>query len=166
MKNRFQVFEMLVQSVCADIRGWISGAWRKAFAVIVGTFVAFALIGCANSLTAYPYHGLQISNQGSARVEQIEVRYGELVRKLPALQPMIGNGYTQDMPIPETMSVKWKSSTGASHSVEVPVKSKLARRGELRGVEVLIKDENLEVNEIWHEGPATDPKLNINKIYP
>lgn len=166
MKNPLIIFKTPVQGVCADMRVWMSRVVRIAFTSIVGLLLSAMAIGCASSQTTDPYHGLQISNRGSARIEQIEVRYGELVRKLPALQPMIGNGYTQDMPIPEIMSVRWRSSTGMSYSVDVPVKSKLARRGELRGVEVLIKDESLEVNEIWHEGPATDPKLNRNKIYP
>lgn len=80
MKKPLIIFKTSVQGVCADMPVWMSRVVRIAFTSIVGLLLSAMAIGCANSQTAYPYHGLDISNWGSARVEQIEVRYGELVR--------------------------------------------------------------------------------------
>lgn len=166
MKKSLKTCTTSVRCVCANVQTWMNRVWRTALALFVCSLIAAPLIGCASSQTAYPYHGLDISNWGSARVEQIEVRYGELVRKHPALLPTSGHGYYQNMPIPEFMSVKWKSSAGTSHSVEVPVRSKLSRQGTFRRVEVILKDDLLEVNEIWMPAPLLDPQQNKFKIYP
>lgn len=139
--------------------------WRTALALFVCSLIAAPLIGCATP-SSRPYHGIFIENRTDAPILELHVEYGIFNRKYAQIRPRSGISSSQDILVPEIMTVSWRTPTSEQRKLEIPIRAKLGAEHYLTGIEISFTDDGLIVLERSNSRTQGDAEIKKRKIFP
>lgn len=128
--------------------------------------IFLCLSACATDLKQRVDHSIVIKNTGKKLISDVYVDYGYPLRiEYSIIRPSADKFTGGENPIPEIMTVRWKTSDGNIQNASVILKKNLEYATRLRAVELWINEEILEVYQATPRG-AQEEFTDRKRIYP
>jgi len=147
--------------------------WSEQMRVLQwALFSILMTLSQSNSAQETSYHRLHYCNIGPVDLTSIKIQYGKVVWPFYREEKYGGKGDTRctggasvsdNMVIPETMDIYWKTAEGKEFTVTTPVRAKLSRTHPVNTIEVRFNDEQVEVFEILR--PPLQQEIEV-RIFP
>lgn len=141
-------------SCTAHSSSWLLGLYLLLACAVLGS-------GCATMESQY--HTFEVRGTGEL-VRDISYQYGTIESgKRPALSKGGGDGVSQAMPIPETLTIRWTTTDGRQHEVTTPVRAKVP--SDIRGKRVSAQIDGPSLRVLLLSGTGLTGSV-VTQIYP